>query len=537
MALTLNEIKEKFKNLLSSKDFLKNLLFGLGLVAIILLLSAILLRDLSKERYGVLYTGLNPEDAGKILSVLQEEHIPYRVEGNGSIILVPKKKIYEVRLKLASKGLPNARSVGFEIFDEPKMGATHFQENINYLRAIEGELARTIQRIDAVKEAKVNIAMPQDSIFAREEDETKASVVVSLWPGRDLSKEQVKAIVFLVSHAVPKLKPKNVTVVDNRGRVLSDLIEEKDEEAKDIVDIKRKLKREIEKSVESMLARALGPQKVVVRANVDVETAKIDKEDQIVDPDKVAVVSERKIQEKERGFQKQPLGAPGTPTNVPATINRGNGNLIKDRNKKDTTTNYDVTKSLIKTEQNVFKVKRITVGVLIDGKYNTVEVNGTKKVVFEPRSEAEIKAYERLIKSAVGFDEKRGDRVTVVSVPFETGPLGSAKIGSGTQGWGQGYQIYAIAGSIALLLLGALFFILRGIRKARKEQQQRELEQLQAASHLEQVAEAAKGLHEKELEQFDLSNEPSFQKVVEMIDENPEIVANMISKWMKEEGK
>ncbi len=539
MAITLQQVKERLQQAVSSKNFFKNLLLGLGVFAIILLLSAILLKDLSKENYGVLYTGLNPEDAGKILSVLQQERIPYKVEGDGSIIMVPKDKVYDIRLKLAAKGLPNSHSIGFEIFDEPKMGATHFQENINYIRAIEGELARTIKKIDAIKDAKVNIAMPQDSIFAREEDEAKASVVVSLWPGKDLTKEQVKAIVFLISHAVPKLKSENVTVVDNRGRVLSDLIAQKDEEVKDVVDLKRKLKRDIEKSVESMLARALGPQRVVVRANVDVETAKVNKEDQIIDPDKVAVVSERKIQEKSKGYRKKELGAPGTPTNVPATINTSRKDLMQEKSKKDTTTNYDVTKSLIKTQQNVFKIKRITVGVLIDGRYKKIEENGATKVVFEPRSKEELKAYENLIKSAVGYDEKRGDKVTVVSVPFERGEqVGFGSEPKVSKQWNR-YLIYGVLALLALVLLALIGFIFMKMKskKAQELRQLKELEQAQVAANVPEAAEAAKSLHEKEFEEFDISAEPAYQKILDMIDENPDIVANMISKWMKEENK
>jgi len=533
LALDLTKLKERLHALVTSKDFARTLFLGLGIITIILLLVAILLRDISQQRYGVLYTNLSPEDAGKILTLLQEEKIPYKIEGDGSIILVPKDRIYDIRLKLAAKGLPNSQTVGFELFNEPKMGATHFQESINYIRAIEGELARTIKRIDAIKDAKVNVAMPQDSIFAREEDETKASVVISLWPGRDLSKEQVKAIVFLVSHAVPKLKPENVTVVDNRGRVLSDLIEEDEEEVKDIVDIKRKLKREIEKSVESMLARALGPQKVVVRANVDIEMAKIAKEDRFVDPERVAVVSERKIQEKMRGFERPPQGAPGTPTNVPATINTGNANLLKESNKKDTTTNYDVSKSFIKTEQNLFKIKRLTVGVLIDGKYRTIERNGSKEVVFEPRSQAELQAYENLIKSAVGFDPERGDKVTVVSVPFETTRNDFMASGRG-EGGRERTILYGAIALLSLLLATLLFLLIRGKKRARQEQEA-QMEAMRGGT-IGDAAQAAQIFQERELEEFHIEQEPTYQKILEIIDENPEIVANMLSKWMREEG-
>ena len=537
--MDIQQIKEKLKKTFQDQNFLKNLFLGLGILAIVLLLSALLFQNVSKTRYAVLYTHLSPDDAGKILSVLQEEKIPYKIEGDGSIIEVPKDKVYDIRLKLAAKGLPSSNDVGFEIFNEPKMGTTHFQENINYIRAIEGELARTIKRIDAIKDARVNIALPQDSIFAREEDEAKASVVVSLWPGKDLTKEQVKAIVFLVSHAVPKLKPQNVTVVDNRGRVLSDLLEEEEKDLKSIVDIKKKIKRDIEKSVQSMLARALGPQKVVVRANVDVETSKVAKQDEIYDPDRAAVVSERKIQEKSKGYEKKPLGAPGTPTNVPATIRTGNNNLLLDKNKKDVTTNYDVTKSLIKTEQNIFKIKRLSVGVLIDGKYiKTKDANGTERVEFVPRSEAELKAYEELIKSAVGFDPKRGDKVTVISVPFETTKPPSITTPSAQESQKR-LILYAAIGVLSLVLLGLLGYLFLRSKRVKKERLEAErLAALQAgAPGYQEAVSATSALHAKEAESFSLENEPIYQKILEISQEHPELVADLISKWIKEEGK
>ena len=541
MAIDIDTIKKKFKEAFNSKNFLKSLFLGLSIVTIILLLSAILFKEVSQERYGVLYANLSPDDAGKILTVLQEEKIPYKIEGDGKIILVPKDKIYDVRLKLAAKGLPSSQNVGFELFQEPKMGITHFQENINYIRALEGELARTIKRIDAVQDARVNIALPKDSIFAREEDEAKASVIVSLYPGRTLTKEQVKAIVFLVSHAVPKLKPQNVTVVDNTGRVLSDILEENEQkDIEDVVDLKRKLRREIEKSVESMLARALGAQKVVVRANVEIETAKIDKRDEIYDPDKTAIVSERKIQEKEKGLPKQPIGAPGTPTNVPATINTSNNKFILDRNKKDITTNYDVTKSLIVTKQNVFKVKKITVGVLIDGKYvKKMDKNGTVQVEFVPRSAEELKSFENLIKSAIGYDPKRGDQVTVVSVPFETKALAASEASANLK-WQQ-YIIYGAFGLVGVMALLLIWFILhqKKQRKRLEAELQAQLARGGTAGGTIGIGEGTKeALHEmeEEMKALSLSDEPIYQKILHISQENPDLIAALISKWMKEEG-
>ncbi|WP_281951163.1 flagellar basal-body MS-ring/collar protein FliF [Nitrosophilus kaiyonis] len=529
MAFDINELGKKIIEFTKSEKFLKNLLIGLGFAAIIVLLSIIVLKNVSKEDYGVLYTNLSPDDAGSILSVLQEERIPYKIEGDGSIILVPEKKIYDVRLKLAAKGLPSSKVVGFEIFEEPKMGATHFQENINYIRAIEGELTRTIKQLDAVQNAKVNIALPQTSIFAREEDEAKASVVIKLWPGRDLTKEQIKSIVFLVSHAVPKLKPENVTVVDNLGRVLSDkLAENENGKFLETVDVKKKIEKDLEKRIQSMLARAIGPQNVVVRATVDIETAKINQQDEVYDPEKVAVVSERKIQEKEKGYKPKEQGAPGTPTNVPPVINTSNlKNITKDRSKKDVTTNYNVSKSLIQTQKNIFKIKKISVGVLVDGKYITKkDSNGTEIKQFVPRSKEELASYEELIKSAVGFDPKRGDVVTVVSVPFEAPKTVEIETEVLSK---KDMALLLVIGGLALVLFVLLIIFAIKASKAKKAAK------LAEEKALAESMKSMEKLHEKESEILNLEAEPAYQKILQMVDENPELIANMISKWIKEE--
>jgi flagellar M-ring protein FliF len=290
-----------------------------------------------------------------------------------------------------------------------------------------------------------------------------------------------------------------------------------------------------------MLARALGPQKVVVRANVDVETAKVAKTDEIYDPDRVAVVSERKIQEKQKGFGKKNIGAPGTPTNVPATINTGNKNLLLDKNKKDITTNYDVSKSMIKTQQNIFKIKRLSVGVLIDGKYVKMrDKNGTVVTKFVPRSKSEIKAYENLVKSVVGYDPKRGDQVTVVSVPFETvGPQIQMQPQKSEK-----MQKYILLGAIALLslvLLGLIFYIVAKVAKSKKALKEAQvLAQMQptpgSPAQMTEAAKAAAALREAE-EEWHIEKEPIYRKILQMASENPQLIADMISKWIKEEGK
>ncbi|NPA52182.1 MAG: flagellar M-ring protein FliF [Aquificae bacterium] len=510
----------------------KNIALLVTALTIIAIVGTIILKNATKDDFAVLYTGLSPDDAGQILTVLQEENIPYKVEGNGTIILVPKDKVYDIRLKLASKGIPSGKSVGFEIFEEPKMGTTQFQEQINYLRAVEGELERTIKQIDAIMDAKVNIALPKESIFIREEDEPKASVLIKLYPGKDLSKEQVKAIIFLVSNAVPKLKPENVSVIDNRGRVLSDLIENEDTQiASDKnLQIKKKLEKQIEKSVYSLLAKALGANKVVVKATVDLETGRQLQQDEIYDPDRTAVVSERKIQEKEISYRENQAGVPGTTTNVPPVLDlTGNANIRTQKERKDQTKNYDVTKSTIKTEKQIFKIKRISVGVLIDGKYiEEKDEKGNPIKKFVPRSQEEIKLYEELVKSAIGFNPERGDQVKVASIPFEAPPPIKFEEKKLTT------KDIALLGTVGFLILTIIVLLLIFLVKSKKKKEQQS-EQISVSAGAEGLASIA-ALHKSE-EAFELENEPIYRKILEIAEKNPELIADLISKWLKEEGK
>ncbi len=528
--MKLDRIKGKVETLLREKANPRNIALVLGALTLLSFLTFIVASKHSSQDYAVLYTHLSPDDAGEILSVLQQEHIPYKVVGDGSIILVPKDKVYDVRLKLAAKGIPHGKVVGFEIFDNTQLGITQFQQNVEYLRALEGELERTIRRIDAVRDVKVNIALPKDSIFVRPSQEPKASVLVELWPGRDLTPEQVKAIVFLVSHAVPGLKPENVTVVDDRGRVLTDLLSESEDEtgASKELQIKQKLEREIERKVQSMLSQVLGGSKVVVRASVEIETGKVQTKKEIYDPDMTAVVSQRKVQETETGVKKEPQGAPGTTTNVPPVVNLGANQQVVKKEKKDVTTNYDVSKTIEESFTPVFRIKRITVGVLVDGKYEKVKTkDGTIEYKFVPRSPEEIKTYEEIVKSAIGYDPKRGDIVTVASVPFEAKLLMGHPKPKEEAKW----LYYALAGSIlGLLVLGALAFkLLKG--KGKEEV----LPETQLPEALMAEMEARKK-HEEEFEEIKLEQDPIYLKIVEIGKDYPELLTNVISKWLKEEG-
>jgi len=528
------EVRNKGAALIEQLGGVKTVMAAAGLLFFALLLSYVVYDNTGDRDFVVLYTHLNPDDAGSVLGALQQDGVPYEIQSNGSIILVPRSAVYEIRLKLAAEGIPRAKAVGLELFAEPKMGTTQFQENVNYLRGIEGEMIRTIRQIDAVEDAKVNIALPKESIFVREADETKASVVIRLWAGRDLSREQVKAIVFLLSHAVSKLKPENVTVVDNRGRVLSDLLEEPDQSQNGdaLADAKKRLERQMEKNVQSMLAKALGAENVVVRVSVDLETGSLRQKDELYDPDRTAVVSEHKLQQSGQDSRLNPAGVPGTASNVPATTGTTNGVTTNSTStKKDVTTNYDVSKSTVDTEKPIFAIKKLSIGVLIDGKYNASrDANGTQSLTFVPRTEAELDSYERLIKSSVGFDGERGDTISVVSVPFEVSKASEPE--PDDEQAKRNLLMYVLMGLAALIMLLVIFWLLKRMFKKPPAPVAPVVETPVPA----EMADELKAAHEREARVMVLEDNENYQDIMNIIDDNPQIIASLISKWIKEES-
>ena len=319
----INNLRDKFTNLTLTQ---KLLVIGIPTLALVFL---ILIATLAtKPNYTTLYAGLSQEDMSAIMAELDKEGVSYKVGQDGRSILVPENQARDVRLKLAAKGIPSKGIVGYEVFDKNNIGVSDFQNQVNFKRAVEGELARTILRMTGVEDVRVNIGMPQKSIFVREEEEPTASVFVKLKPGYELSIEQVKAIRNLVSASVPRLKPQKVVVVDNLGRDLTALLEEeepiRDKELKLKLEFEKRLEREVQKALEDVL----GYGAVRVKVSADLDLTKREQKEEVYDPDMTAVVSQQK--KKERTMGGGVAGVPGAQANIPpgAGAVAGGGQVI-----------------------------------------------------------------------------------------------------------------------------------------------------------------------------------------------------------------
>ncbi len=385
---------------------------GLALIVFAIILTLFLW--LPKQDYQLLYSNLSAEDAGNVISKLKEKKVPYQVKDNA--IYVPSNKVHELRLELASQGIPSGGGVGFEIFDKTQIGLTEFSQRVNYIRALQGELQRTIKQLQEVDQVRVHIAIPEKSIFTEKEDHPTASVVLKLKPGRTLSREQVSSIVHLVSSSVEGLSPQYVTVVDQYGNLLSAPKDPTQLAEATHIEYKRNIEKTYEKNIQTMLENIVGKGRAIVRVSADIDFSKVEKLEEKYDPDTIAIKSEQRSQEKTMAPQQG--GIPGVLSNQPGQPQTGITQQNVQSQKQQESINYEVSKSISKILQSTGQIKKISVAVLIDGIYK--EEKGKK--VYVPRSDEEIKKYQELVQASIGYNKERGDYVIVESIPFEVVP-------------------------------------------------------------------------------------------------------------------
>jgi flagellar M-ring protein FliF len=370
-----------------------------------------------RPTYQILFSNVSEADSGMIIQKLKEQKVPYQVEGTG--ILVPSDKVYELRLQLAAQGLPQGGGIGFEIFDKTNFGTSDFVQKLNYRRAVQGELSRTIQALSEIETCRVHLAVPEPSLFVEKEAKPSASILVKLKPGRSLSQSQVQGIVHLVSSSVEGLSPEEVTVVDNRGGMLTKPAAEGG--SGDLNNTQLELQRSYEKEIESRVVNILEPitgkNKVRAKAFASLDFTKVEKTEEKYDPNGQVARSEQKNTEKSVGASTSG-GVPGTASNLPNKKAATPATTGATAQKQSEVTNYEISKVVSRVVGPGLELKRVSVAVVVDGSYAAVQGSKTKK--YNPRTADEIKRYEDLVKNAVGFSQDRGDEIRVVNMPFET---------------------------------------------------------------------------------------------------------------------
>lgn len=484
-------------------------------------------------RYGVLFSRLAPDDAASIVAELKSKQVNYKTSAGGTIIEVPIERIDDLRMELAGEGLPPGSGVGFEIFDKPAFGLSNFVQGVNFQRALERELGRTIQSLDSVSSARVHLALAEESIFADEQKESSASVVVRLQSGRVMPKDSVRAIGNLVASGVEGLRSSNVSIIDGEGRMLTGGDDDSERMSETQYEAKREREAQIERTLLALLEPLVGTGRVRARANVDLNLTRIDRVEESYDPN-VAVVRSELKKKSSGGDSGAASGVPGATANLPGAAGAGGGGASGQKS-QSSETRFELNKTISTISEPVGTVARQTVAVVVDHIIGeTTAEDGTVERTTTPRPPEEMQKIEELVRAAIGFDETRRDSLIVQNVPFEAPPIIEEP----------GFDIMALLptilryGSLPLaVLLLALFVIRPGIAAIRglnpqaaaagkEDSDSLTIGQLQA-----QLAGGAGGSSAL----TGASPSPMRQKLIEAIQEDPQAAALVVRTWMNHE--
>jgi flagellar M-ring protein FliF len=499
--------------------------------------------------YAVLFTDLPAEDASVVTQHLKENNISYTLSDSGSTISIPADQIHQVRLDLASQGIPGQGVVGMELFDSTSLGMTDFVQQVNYQRALEGELARTINSMEVIRSARVHIVIPQPTLYSDEAQPATASVMVDMETGKDLNKEQVQAIVHLVSSAVEGLDPVNITIVDMNGRVLAHGSTQDENSAMAAtttqLEAQRALERDLELRIETMLVNVLGPDKAVVRVTSDMNWDQVETASETYVPAEEGSVlrSSRVITEYYVGEDGTVGGVPGTGSNIPdaaasfqTEVGSTTGNGYQ---RSDVTQNFEVSHSTSKIIPATGQVERLSVSVMVDNITNTVTLN----------------AIEQATIAAAGIDQTRGDILTVNSIEFDRSFEAEQAEAIAAQQQQELYLQIAQWAVVAIALI-ALFFVARSLRRTLRPQPAIAVEEPAAAAAaaqlqdprtalLDQVSKAADGEDVLTIgpptfteEQKVAAEKAQMVRQLQLMSKNrSETLANIIQFWITEDTK
>jgi flagellar M-ring protein FliF len=433
-------------------------LVGLGMVGFFLFL----MLKLSAQPMALLYNDLASSDAGAIGQKLDALKIPYEVNPEGTAIKVPEDEVGRARMALATDGLPRGGSIGYEIFDQSQgFGTTSFMQNLNQVRALEGELDRTVSSLAPVRNARIHLVLPKRELFSRDEQPATASVVLQLRPGAQLSHEQISAIRNLIASAVPQLKPGAVSIVDDRGNLLAkpDAEGTDGEGAQNNDDARKAYETRLSREIETLVGRTVGDNAVRATVTADLDFDRISTSQESYDPDQQVVRSTQSTEEKNDSSDSQKDAGVSVGNNIPGGAAKGGdggSNNSTHGTRNEETINYEIGKTVKSQVRESGQVKKLSVAVLIDGTY-TKDKDG--KDTYAPRSKEEMKQIEDLVRSAVGYDQKRGDIVTVSNMRFAAPAEieGDATASTGIMGFAKSDIMHlaetAVLGIVALLVV------------------------------------------------------------------------------------
>lgn len=573
-----DSLRERFLALSTNQ----RLFMGLGFAGLVLALGVVFSAGKSSQDYRVLFSNVNEGDGAAIITALQQMNVPYQFTEGGGAITVPQGLVYETRLKLAGQGLPKAGNVGFELLENQKFGTSQFVERVNYLRGLEGELARSVGSLGQVKSARVHLAVPKPSAFVREQERPTASVILTLHPGRMLDGPQIAAIARLVSSAVPGMRVQEVSIMDTEGGILGSSATRQEGLDPSQLKYTSELEAALNRRVAAILEPLAGKDGFRAQVTVDLDFDERERTSETFGknspPDK-AIRSQMSIEAS--GGKSSSGGVPGSLTNqpqdpakapitteargeglrAPGSVDTGASSSDDASSRNEKTVNYEVDRAIERIKSSKGQLRRVSAAVVLDYKYEKgAKVNATRTVAYTPQ---EIQQINALVRDAIGFVQRRGDTVSVANLPFSEEPVAVAEDpGRLTPELTSQLIRY---GAIALGLLFAYFAIARPLMRpvplppidpdlpnspqGRAAQRMREeIKELDLSWAMEQEAKRAQELRvEREIEaqmdrmrEREVASKAKFEDVVayatQYATDQPDDTALLLRAWVSESG-
>lgn len=442
--------------------------------------------------FQLLYANLEPKDAASIVSWLKGEKIDYQLKNNGKNIWISANKLYETRLELASSGLPSGGGVGFEVFDKQSFALTDFVQKVNYTRALQGELARTITSLKPVDATRVHLALPEKRLFKNQQKKATASIILTLSKESALSKDQVQGVIHLVSGSVEGLNPEDVTVIDSFGKILEGTSKPDDEErfSVEMLVFQQSLERRLETRAQDLLDKTMGYGQAMVRITANLDFAKVEKTEELFDSEEPVIRSEQSSNESNGSTGAS--GIPGVESNLQGNTNAQAGGGSPS-SKSTRTTNYEISKTISKTVNPTGTIKSLSVSVLLADKVIPPKDEESQPTT-TTRNEKELKSIESMIASALGLDIQRGDVINVASMPFMVAEEDQRLAGEMPKNL---LYEYLPLFKIGILSIGALLFYFLLLRPIIKTMKTEVFDHNKSVSDLERAIQDAKDTKER----------------------------------------
>lgn len=410
------QFREFFKNLGPTKRLS---IIAVSVVAFVAIMAMFFMA--TSNNYVPLFTNVPSDQVSTMIAKLNEKNIPFQLRDEGKTIAIPNELLHSTQMTLMSElGSNKMGTIGLEIFDKQDFGMNSYAQKINYQRALQGELMRAINTLTAVKQSKVILALPNKKTFLEEGGQASASVVLELYPGKELLPEQIRGIRFLVANAVEGMDAEKVTVLDGRGKVLTKSSDGSTGGSSDLLDLKAKIEGDLENRIHDILSKVVGAAKVAAKVDATLNHRVVSAVEESVDPEKTAIRSQQSEEESLDGARTNPAGVPGSRANLPGAEDQGTVGFKQDVKKEIKTTNYEVPKTIRNIREAAGNLERVSVAVVVDGiTTTTTKEDGTTETKWQPRSPEDIKKYEDLVKNAIGFNAARGDSVKIESIQFQ----------------------------------------------------------------------------------------------------------------------